>query len=339
MTSMLYYAGMAADRQTEQIGLAVAKDGGPFERVRQSGLIMARDEAIAWKSIRVCNPTVIRFGGDWLMFYQGVGKGVGGGVTHTIGLARSGDGISWESDERPLLTFDDFRGRVNNLPAGDTGGVIEPAILVVAHSLVMYFVAYLGTYRNGTYLCRATSENGRQWRIDPDWVLSSTQFGDYRLHYPEAVADGELLHMWFTLMERKGSTAAILCMESCDGRHFDRLKQMLPAAESAPHVGPRERIAVRLNGRRLPGLSRLNQLLHRILSDPTPYLGCAHSHVDSRNRRLFYHAYHLNRQGLVWMDIRSVGLDDSTTEVTALAPAPAGAWDSFFVADPFVVTV
>ena len=85
----LYYAGMAADRHTEQIGLAVSTDGRTFERVHGSGLIVPRLPAVPWKALRTCNPTVIRFQGRWLMFYQGVGRGAAAGeLTHSIGLAR-----------------------------------------------------------------------------------------------------------------------------------------------------------------------------------------------------------------------------------------------------------
>src|SRR5262245_49960101 len=128
MTQFLYYAGMASDRQNEQIGLAIASDGDPFQRVEPNGLIVRRDPQISWKSLRVCNPTVVRRSAEWLMYYQGVGTGPTGSVVHCIALAHSVDGITWRCDPQPLLTFDDCRGALGLDQTNAFGGVIEPAI-------------------------------------------------------------------------------------------------------------------------------------------------------------------------------------------------------------------
>ena len=336
---------MAADRITEQIGLAVSTDGRTFERANGSGLILPRLPAVPWKALRVCNPTVLRVHGRWLMFYQGIGHGAGPNeITHAIGLARSSDGISWECDDQPFLTFDHVRRACPGFADVDSGGVIEPAVLVQGSQLVLYFVAYRRTYEEGTWLFRATSAAGDEWTIDPAWLLSSRQFGDYRLHYPQVLEKPSGLALWFSLIDRQTQASAILKMSSVGGAPWDRLEQVLPAAETCPEVRPREILSPRgfIKGRRPPGFVRLNRALNRFLSGGRNYLGYSHSHVAPApgGDRLYYHAYHQRRDGKIWMDIGSCALgseNDAASHVRALEPSPeAGAWDSFFVADPFV---
>lgn len=336
---------MAEDRVAEQIGLAVSTDGRTFERVNGSGLILPRLPAVPWKALRVCNPTVLRFQGRWVMFYQGVGRGAAPAeITHAIGLARSGDGISWECDDQPFLTFDHVRRACPAFAGAEKGGVIEPAVLVQGAQLVLYFVAYRVTYQEGTWLLRATSADGEAWTIDPAWVLSSLQFGDYRLHYPQVTEDPSGLDLWFSLIDRQTQASAILKMASVGGAPWHRLQQVLPAAEDGPQVRPREIVSLRriLEGRRPPGLVRLNRGLNRLFRGGRDYLGYSHPHVarSPGGDRLYYHAYHQRRDGKTWMDIGSCVLGserDARAHVRALVPSPdRGAWDSFFVADPFV---
>ena len=342
VTTLLYYAGMAADRQTEQIGLAVS-NGDAFERVEGDGLIIARDPSLAWKSLRVCNPTVISWQGSWLMFYQGVGPGPGDTAVHAIAAARSADCIHWTCDEQPLLTFDHVRAVFPRFATAAVGGVLEPAIVGAADSLTMYFVAYVGSYRDGSYLLRATSVDGRCWSIDRDWLLPSTQFGRFRLHYPEVVTGPSGDALWFSLFDLHTGSAAIFRMSSIDGAHFERLHQVLPAAATPPSVRHREVLSLSINGTALRGLSRFNHAVNATVWHGRNYLGFAHSHLESNDRgqRMYYHAYHLDARGRVWMDIGRCLLDGDrvTGHTTVFTPSRSvDAWDAFFVADPFVVT-
>jgi hypothetical protein len=341
--ALLYYAGMGADRATAQIGLAVSADGVAFERVNGSGLVLGPKPDVAWKALRVCNPTVVRFQGRRLMFYQGVGRGPApGALTHAIGLARSSDGISWECDDQPFLTFDDVRRSCPAFAATETGGVIDPAVLVRGDQLVLFFVAYRGTYQQGTWLMRATSADGERWAIDPVWVLSGRQFGEYRLHYPHVTEEPWGLALWFSLIDQHTEASAIVKMASVGGAPWARLEQVLPQAGRPPQVRAREVLALRVRGRTLPGFVRLNRVLNRLLSGGRDYLGYAHSHVapTPSGDRLYYHAYHQRPDGKIWMDIGSCprGAEaDAAAHVRTFSPAADGeAWDSFFVADPFV---
>jgi hypothetical protein len=338
---LLYYAGMAADRQTEQIGLAVSTDGRTFARVHGNGLILPRQPGVPWKALRTCNPTVLRVQGRWVMFYQGVGHGAAPGqLTHALGRAWSADGLSWECEDQPFLTFDHVRRACPAFSPAESGGVLEPAVLVRGAQLVLYFVAYRGTYQDGTWLLRATSSDGEQWTLDPVWTLSSRQFGDYRLHYPQATEETWGLALWFSLIDRQSQASAIFRMSSVGGAPWTRLEQVLPAAAAPPQVRPRALLDLRIRGRRPPGSIRLNRALNRLFRGGRGYLGYSHPHVGPGGDRLYYHAYHQRDDGKIWMDIGSCALAaerDGTSHVRVLEPSPdAGAWDSFFVADPFV---
>jgi hypothetical protein len=277
------------------------------------------------------------------MFYQGVGAGPAGTTVHAIAIARSSDRVTWTCDPAPILTFDDLRGVYSPFTAATGGGVIEPAIVQSGDGLAMYFVAYAGSYREGSFLFRATSADGRTWAIDRDWMIAGTQFGRFRLHYPEVVSGAAGLTLWFSLIDLETGCSAICTMTSADGRHFARLQQVLPATPTPPAVHHRDAVSLAINGIRPRGLSRLNQAISAAIWNRRNYLGYAHSHVDRAGggMRLYYHAYHLDARQRVWMDIGRCALDGgaTTAHTTVLTPAAAAnAWDAFFVADPFVLT-
>ncbi|HEX6163004.1 MAG TPA: hypothetical protein VFZ31_06555 [Vicinamibacterales bacterium] len=341
VTAFLYYAGMAADRQTEQIGLAVAEDGRSFRRVNGDGLIIPIDAAVAWRSVRTCNPTVLRVRDEWWMFYQGVGpQPAGDQLTHVIALARSHDARTWKVDAEPMLTFDDVRAACPVFADSRHGGVIEPSVSVVDGELRMHFVAYRDHYSRGTWLCHARSRDGRDWRIDPSWVLSGDQFGNYRLHYPQVTFAKDRTVIWFSLIERRTGAAAIVQMTSSGGNPFGETRQLLPPHGPGLRVEPEELVAVRIGGGRVRGADRLNQSLARLVRDGRNYLGYSHPHVT--DGRLYYHAYHRHRGGRTWMDIGycDYPVNGGPSHTIALSPAAdQRAWDAWFVADPFVITL
>jgi predicted GH43/DUF377 family glycosyl hydrolase len=343
----LYYAGMAADRSTEQIGLATSTDGIRFTRVNGSGLIIGRDPGVPWKALRVCNPTVIVLDGRWVMFYQGVGRtGPRGAVTHVLAVARSTDGVEWNCEAQPFLTFDHVRQSCPLFANDESGGVIEPAITCDGARLVMYFVVYRGSYRDGTWLCRASSASDRgPWSIDAQCLLASRAFGDFRLHYPQIVEEAAGLVAWFSLIDRRSQAAAIftLRLPSVPGAVWDQLDQVLPVSDSPPRVAPQELIALRVNGAPLRGSLRANAFLSQRRFGGRYFFGYSHPHVmeSPLGRRLFYHAYHRDTRGQSSIDIGSCGLTADRAggaHDVALSPAPRpDAWDSYFVGDPFVV--
>ena len=341
MTAYLYYAGMAGDRHTEQIGLAIADGAGAFRRINADGLIVPIDTSVVWRSVRTCNPTVLRFRGEWWMFYQGVGpEPAGTQLTHVIALARSNDALSWTLEARPLLTFDDVRAACPVFTGSALGGVIEPSVSVVDGELRMHFVAYRDHYSHGTWLCHARSRDGEHWQIDPSWILAGDQFGHYRLHYPQVSFEGDRRLIWFSLIERHTGAAAIVQMTAIGDDPFGDTRQLLPDHGPGLRIEPDELIAVRFRGRRVRGSDRLNRTLAQLAHGGRNYLGYSHPHVI--DGRLYYHAYHRNQLGHTWMDIGCcdyVG-NGRRAHTIALSPSPASrSWDEYFVADPFVVTL
>ncbi|HUQ86855.1 MAG TPA: hypothetical protein VM096_04795 [Vicinamibacterales bacterium] len=341
MKSYLYYAGMANDRQTEQIGLAIADDDGAFHRVKGDGLIVPIEPGVSWRSVRTCNPTVLRFRGDWWMFYQGVGPESSSGqqLTHVIAAARSTDLVTWTLDARPVLTFDAVRSACPMFE-GATGGVIEPSVSEVNGELRMHFVAYRDHYSRGTWLCHARSGDGEHWHVDSRWILSGDQFGHYRLHYPQVSFENHRRGIWFSLIERNTGAAAIVQMTSLGDDPFGDTRQLLPAHGPGLRIEPEEMLALQVRGRRLRGSDRLNRSLAQFASGGRNYLGYSHPHVI--DGRIYYHGYHRTQLGQTWMDIGwceyPVSADPSHT--IALSPSSSSAsWDAYFVADPFVVTL
>jgi predicted GH43/DUF377 family glycosyl hydrolase len=325
----LYYAGMAADRQTEQIGLACSRDGIHFER-DGSGLIIPIDPATPWKSLRTCNPTVIRERSSWTMFYQGVGRNASGDIEHVIARAVSTDGRSWSCEPAPLITFDAVRSAIKEWESAAGGGVIEPSVIARDGRYEMVFVGYQGTYATGTWLCHADSADGIAWKIASRPLCAPSDFAGLRVHYPQLMEDSRL---WFTVIGQ-ASRAAAICGAQLDGQgRLANIRQHLPARDRL-RADTRQVLPV--------ASSRLNQWANRLVHGGRNYWGYAHSHLlpAGGGERLYYHSYHRNAGGQMWMDIGSCAWDGrGGGHAVGLSPASdADAWDAFFVADPFVVS-
>jgi hypothetical protein len=338
----LYYAGMAADRRTEQIGLALSEDGSRFRRVGDDGLIVARNRDIPWKNTRVCNPAVIGHGREFLMFYHGAQcDAAGRTVRHAIGLATSEDGIRWTDSDEPALRPEDLVERSETLDASEAAGVIEPCVLFADGRFRMWFISYRGSLQAGV-LCYAVSPDGRKWTVTSRNVLTAAQFGAYRLHYPHVIPRPCGYDLWFSLRSVATGAFGIFRMRSDDGLHMHSLEQVLPQANSTDvTLRPRERLDLRVGGRRLPGAGTLNWLFSQVFDAGRGAWGYAHPHVTEQDGRatLYYQRYNV-RGRTHWMDIGRAPLEADGTRpgTTVLRPArDAAAWDSFFVADPFVV--
>ena len=341
----LYYAGIPVeDQSVEQIGLAVSEDGVYFDRVNGTGLILPLDRQSRWANLRICNPTVIWFRGEWLMYYHVAHQeGLRGLVNHSIGLARSQDGVEWRNEPGPLLSVDNMRDIHPGLTRDSkSGGVIEPAILVEEDGLQMWFVGYGSSYRTDSKLYHAVSADGREWRITRNWVLSGNQFGDCSVHYPQVLKVDGGYELWFTLQNNKTEAYAICTMKSADGLVMDHLEQVLPKVSEGFTVKVREGFSFKVNGRVPRGVMRLNWEVCRIAWGGRNYFGYAHPHVieESGERILYYHNYNYGSKGQgTWMDISRCELacTRSTHKVVLAPTANPKAWDSFVVADPFVV--
>ena len=135
----LYYAGMSADFKTEQIGLAISKDGLKFTRINDSGLILPIDKKSEWMSSKTCNPTILKTkNGKFIMFFQGI---VNEPRKTTIGLSESLDGICW-AKPRPIMSVNDKKIiKKLEIDKFETVDLIEPAVIFENGIYKMWFIS------------------------------------------------------------------------------------------------------------------------------------------------------------------------------------------------------
>ena len=340
---LLYYAGMGGDRSAEQIGMATSEDGLQFNRTEGGGLILARNPKIPWKNARVCNPAVVVRGRELTMFYHGAQcDAAGRTLRHTIGLAMSTDGIKWTDVDEPVLRPEDVAGDVEPLAPNQTAGVIEPCLLVEDGHLRMWFIYYHDSLQQGT-LCHAVSRDGCRWEVTGRGILAASQFGDCRLHYPHVIRRSSFYEVWFSLRSMATGAFGIFKMRSTDGLRMDSLEQVLPKQCRNMTLGPREFIGVHVGGRPLRGLGTVNWALSQVFEGGSRAWGYAHPHLDEADGTpaLYFQRYNV-RGRTHWMDIGRGELEAGRVrrERTVLGPSrDVHAWDSFFVADPFVLKV
>jgi predicted GH43/DUF377 family glycosyl hydrolase len=137
-----FYSGY--DGRTWHTGLASSPDGLIWTRL---GKVLSPDPG-TWEGHYIAsNGAAIRWGGEWLYFYQG-------GDPPRIGLARSSDGKTWRKDPAPVLGFG---------PRGswDEKAVADPYVLAAGDRLYLY---YLGEDRaRRQRLGVAVSTDGNRW--------------------------------------------------------------------------------------------------------------------------------------------------------------------------------
>ena len=313
MTFLLYYAGMAQDIVTEQIGLAVSEDGWDFRRVGD-GLIIPIDSTKPWKSLRTCNPTVLQGDGRFLMFYQGISLD----RQVSIACATSPDGIHWTCDENPALTAENSAEVLNSALHGTTD-LIEPSVVRVGPGYRMWFITR-GSNEPGNRLHHAISADGLSWFIDRTDLLTGENLGTKcRIHYPQVVPTGSGYWLYISIRGPRGRFS-VRRGYSVDGYIFGLWEDVTPPDFGASLVSS--------------VLSKLKLRTHQYSH------GLAHSHIvpDDTVQRTYYHAYHLDKERRTYMDVVSVNSWEPLRIRRVFGRAEDQcAWDSFFVADPYVL--
>lgn len=335
----LYYAGMANDIINEQIGLAVSSDGKNFARANKNGLIIKRDERILWKSLRVCNPTVLLQGSKFVMFYQGISKEGKNNVS--IGVAYSKNGVDWECNDSPSISWESMSEPGARPDVRE--GLIEPAVLFEDGIYRMWFI-HVNEQMPGNVVCFAESENGETWKIVSRKVLSGDQFGNFRIHYPQMMKRGKTYEMWFTLRNNRSKIFGIFKMRSIDGMNWNNLEQVLPNRDGRIDLERRDISPFAFGSSRLArkGVSFLNNRLPAILRQ-TNYYGFAHPHVIESGDHdvMYYHNDNIERRGM-WLDIGRCEIRGGIIQNPKKVLEPSRdsrEWDAYFVGDPFVLVV
>ena len=331
---LLYYAGMADDKVTEQVGLAVSSDGVAFERAGSDGLILPVSRSCPWRSLRTCNPHVLQEDGGYLMLYQGIDDSA---LQQTsIGTARSRNGIDWDAADEPALPWQRLAEADSAHEASGRTGVAEPCALRENGRLRIWFV-YVQPSHPGNALFYAESSTGDEWDVADVPVLTGGQFGAYDLHYPQVVRGADGYELWFTLRDDGRGVDGIFRMTSPDAHAWTGLEQVLPHGRGRIDLRWRSALPIRLPGK----LDSFGVRAAVRLFGGRKALGYAHPHVMDQpgGRVMYYHRSNVAPRGR-WHDIGRCELRGGADKahVSVLAPRPEGEhWDGYFVADPFVL--
>jgi hypothetical protein len=151
--TLLYYTGWARGVSVPfylGIGLAVSRDGGPFERVSRAPILGRTLN----DPFMTASPYVLREPEGWRMWYVSCARWVriGDGVRHYYHLRHgmSEDGVSWETDGRACLDFADEQEYAFS----------RPSVVRGHDGYEMWFSVRGDAYRLGY----ARSANGLAWR-------------------------------------------------------------------------------------------------------------------------------------------------------------------------------
>ena len=367
MKLLLYYAGMANDaNHTEQIGVALSSNSTQFTRIGD-GLIIPRDPLIPWKNLRTCNPAVLKLpDGRFAMFYQGVGNPRGPVSCSTepqvtsIGLAFSEDGMRWECEPQPILSYKMLKELDPAQDPSSSIGLIEPSV-IYCNGLCQIWFVYVHRTMPGNALIYATSRDLRCWDIRPMPILTGCDFGGYDLFYPQVVQRPDGFELWFTLRNSKTGVHGIFRMQSVDGIAWSGLLQVMPPpVGAAPDLRPRALLLPFARLRAVDGRWRsiakrawnaavrrgTFRLMYPRSNIVREIFGYAHPHVIGLEAgpRLYFHYCNLDERGLT-LDIgcgtpsmaAGGGCTISDLRPVLLRAEDRNAWDGYFVADPFVI--
>jgi predicted GH43/DUF377 family glycosyl hydrolase len=177
---ILYY--YQAGRPPE-IGLARSSNGHQWRR--QGAPVLALGPVGAWDERAVADPYVIRVGGNYYMFYLGEDRA----RRQRLGVARSGDGVTWWKLRRnPILELGDG-------DAFDAHGLGEPAVWV-AHGY--YWMLYTGRDKSeNRRLGMARSRNGVDWEKLPQ-IFAGDQAWDAKVVCdPSVLIENGIARVWF----------------------------------------------------------------------------------------------------------------------------------------------
>lgn len=330
--SFLYYAGMGIDKEHEQIGLAISDDGPSYRRAGNDGLVLRRDPALEWKDSKVCNPTVLRRNGRYLMFHQGISRR---NANTSIGLAVSTDGIRFDAPSDPCLGWAEMRRVDPALDDQATVRVLEPSVLAEDEReggrLRMWFIYIHASHPGNALFYAESGDAGKSWDVHDRPQLRGAAFGDYQIHYPQILRVHDGYQLWFSLRRRQNGRFGIFRMRSDDGLAWVDVRQVLPCSRGgAIRLGRLDalRFALRQNG--WMGL-RANDL------------GVAHPHVvgEASARVLYYHNVTRGARGRL-LTIGRAALDGDRLRDPRVVLRPAedpNAWDAYFVGDPYVLRV
>lgn len=324
---LLFYAG--CDKKHEQIGLAVSQDGIRFERAGDDGLIVPVDPAVRWRDLRTCNPAVVRpdgTAGRFVMFFQGIST-----EQENVSIARavSADGRTWTVDPEPCISWRELVAPGDGGPGSTRKAVFEPSVLHEDGRYRMWFCHLNAPVHASVSLFYAESRDGERWELERRPLLSGDTFGFCALHYPQVRRLDPGYELLFTLRSRRTLVDGIYRATSADGLSWSGAEPVL--RRPLRMVRSRRNVAAK-------AWHRVARRFWR--ADGQRILGYSHPHVVEGEPDVMYiHNNHHGPRGR-WYDVARVerhGGRWGRPETVFEPAADPDAWDSLFVADPFVV--
>lgn len=169
--------------QPPQIGLARSSNGHEWQR--QGTPVLGPGPRGAWDERGVADPYVIRAGGNYYMFYLGQDRA----RRQRLGVARSGDGVTWcKLRSNPILELGEYG-------AFDENGLGEPAVWSADGS---YWMLYTGRDRNEIRrLGLARSLNGVAWEKLPVVIAGGEAWDSKVLCDPTVLVENGRVRVWF----------------------------------------------------------------------------------------------------------------------------------------------
>jgi len=177
----MWYTGYGGGNSWMAIGLATSPDGIHWTKYPNNPVL---DRGSWWEGYNVWDPTVIRVGSEYKMWYGG-----DDGNVARIGYATSVDGINWvKSPSNPVISL--------TMP-WESKGAYSPDVIRVGNEYKMWYQAY--NYSN-VRIGYATSMDGINWTKYNNPVLdigSSGQWDDHYVQSPAVIFDATGYKMWY----------------------------------------------------------------------------------------------------------------------------------------------
>lgn len=305
----LYYAGYDQATGLEQIGLAVSHDLKVWKRPSQHPIVPVGSAGDA-DVVQTSNPFVLKEGNLFRMWYQG--KSTSGRLS--ICYAESHDGIAWNFF--PSLAFshkEESSGEYRE-------GYHHPHVLKDPQTGI--YRMWFSFQRGGiaTIAC-AESVDGKQWEVKNEKVLTpELPWEGSALYYPyvRKLASGTY-ELWYTGRAAGGSWITGRAT-SDDGESWkkDTTGRLLPRSLGAPTIR-------RILGWLRLGSRTLNGVASPYLFDYQGITAMLTHDVGPRGRLSI--GFYTSSNGTNWKHMKANVLQEGSS-----------AWDSYFQADPFLLT-
>ncbi len=212
----MFYTGNSSNSQA-RIGFATSPDGLTWTRYSSTPALTVGQEG-SWDSVVVRNPTIVKDGGLYKMWYSGRDAN----NKNRVGYAVSSDLIVWIKDtHNPVLDM-------GASGEWDDAQIREPTVVKVGST---YYMWYVGKKLNGGQaIGMATSADGIAWTKyanNPVFEPSPGGSWDYSIYSPHVIYDGNLYHLRYSGANYGGTAWEVGYATSPDGIQWTQRGRVL----------------------------------------------------------------------------------------------------------------